>query len=76
MRKGKYIEEHIGLQTSPTKNPSITSSITNFGGKEVRNTSGYRSILDYNQMTLSGARRHNPREEAHLSAEGIYDLLN
>ena len=38
----------------------ITSSITNVEGREKRNISGYRSILDYNQMALSGVRRHNP----------------
>ena len=61
----------IGLQTSPRKNLTIKSSTTNIEGREVRNISGYRSILDYNQMALSGVRHHKPREEAHLLAEGI-----
>ena len=61
----------MGLQTSPRKNPTISSSTTNVEGREVRNISGYRSILDYNQMALPGVRRHNPREETHLLAEGV-----
>ena len=47
------------------------SSTTNVEEKKVRIISRYQSILDYNQMALSGVRRHNPWEEVYLLAEGI-----
>ena len=61
----------IGFQTLPSKLSIIAISTTNVEAREVRAISGYQTSWDYNQMALSGMRRHNSREKVHLLAEGI-----